>query len=166
MRDRAGGVFSCPCFLEGAVGDCPVLCIMLLSTPGAAEKKGSSAGCMLLLEGDNGLPLPWGLSLTGLSRTLGLSFRAVSNAVGSSLAPGGIVFLLGLPCGVEMGSTKVFLAGVPGGSSSDGLVSLEPWDEGNILEMKLAIVGTVNCLPARECSGVRFGIAARIAANR
>jgi hypothetical protein len=54
--------------------------------------------------------------------------------------------LLGLPCGVEIGSTKVFLIGVLGRASIEALVSLEPCDEGNMLEIKLAIVDTVYCI--------------------
>jgi hypothetical protein len=79
-------VFSWPCFLMGESGEIPLLCMMLLSTlGGAAEKYESSAGCTLLLLGDKGLPLLWGLpSLTGLSRTLVFNFRALSKEVGSS----------------------------------------------------------------------------------
>lgn len=146
MRDRAGGVFSCPCFLITASGDCPVLCMMLLSTLAAAEKKASSVGWTLFVAGANGLPLVLGRSLIGLSRALALSFRAFSKAVGSSWAPGGIVLLLGLPCGVETGSMKAFLVvlGVSGRSSAADLASLAPCDEGNILEMKLAIAGVID----------------------
>lgn len=94
---------------------------------------------MLLFVGDRGVPL-WGRpSLTaGLSRDTGLSFRALSKALERSLAPGGIVFLLGLPWGVAAGVRKEFLVGVPGRSETGDLPSFALC-EGNMLDRKLAM---------------------------
>lgn len=69
-----------------------------------------------------------------------LRFIALSKAVGRSLAPGGFVFLLGLPCGVLVGWIKLF--GLPLGvlgreGASPEAFSFPP---GKKLDMKLAIV--------------------------
>ena len=68
------------------------------------------------------------------------SLRALSKAAGSSCAPGGIVFLLGLPWGVLTGVMKLLVppfVGVPVGST----LSL-PWEEGKRFAIKLAMVVT------------------------
>lgn len=91
----------------------------------------------------------WGLpNLTGLSRAfVVLSFNALSKVVVRSCAPGGMVFLLGLPWGVERGLTKLFVLGVLGvpgvpgvsGRSVTGDLRSLPGVEGNMLVIKLAM---------------------------
>lgn len=76
-----------------------------------------------------------------------LSFNALSNAVVRSWAPGGMVFLLGLPWGVEIGLRKLFVVGVLGipgvpgvpGRSVAGDLRSFPGAEGNMLVIKLAM---------------------------
>jgi hypothetical protein len=71
---------------------------------------------------------------------LGAASFTLSMDTGSSFAPGGAVFLLGLPCGVLMGVVKLFAAvpliGVVGRSSA--LSCCFPL--GKKLDMKLAMV--------------------------
>lgn len=103
----------------------------------------SSRGCALVLPGDRGVTAVWGrVNRRGASIPDGLSVIALSNALGRSWAPGGIVFLLGLPWGVLGGFRNAllllpFLTGVLGRAeaSLDDL-SLPP---GKKLAMKLAI---------------------------
>lgn len=88
---------------------------------------------------------------------LGVSFIALSKAVGSSWAPGGCDFLLGLPCGVETGVMKLVRLGVAGASwlkdsiwlvrvcrggrrVGEELSVLFACEEGNRLVMKLDIL--------------------------
>lgn len=79
------------------------------------------------------------VSLTGVS----LRLRAVSKAEGRSCAPGGIVFLLGLPWGVLEGLRKLLvLTGVAGrADASPWPLSLPP---GKKLDMKLAMVNAMS----------------------
>lgn len=94
---------------------------------------------MLLLPGERGVIMAvWGRpSFIGLSSTLGGWIFMLSNATGSSLAPGGTVFLLGLPWGVLTGVMKLFLVliGVEGRASV-----LSPLPPGKKFAMKLAMV--------------------------
>lgn len=50
-----------------------------------------------------------------------------------------MVFLLGLPWGVETGLIKSCLVGVLGYSAVGDLISLSPWEAGNMFVIKLAI---------------------------
>ena len=77
---------------------------------------------------------------------------ALSKVVAKSLAPGGAVFLLGLPCGVLVGLIKLLVAlGVAGRDAA-----LSVWDlslvPGNRLDMKLAIVVISSCSLPRNGS--------------
>ena len=95
--------------------------------------------------------------MVGLPKVFGVSFIELSKATGSSLAPGGFRFLLGLPWGVETGVMKLFRFGVFGLSALKGsfwpervcrggggmgivLSCFPPCDEGNRLVMKLDMV--------------------------
>lgn len=87
-------------------------------------------------------------SLTGLSRPPALSLRALSNAAGRSLAPGGTIFLLGLPCGVASGSMKLLAAVLPVGvldRSRLGCASSFEVPPGKMPEMKLAMLAWRLC---------------------
>ena len=109
----------------------------------STEGEPSSMFCRLVLPVERGmLETPWGrLSLTGLSKMLVAESFMLSMEVGSSFAPGGTVFLLGLPCGVLTGVVKLFgavpLVGVVGRSSVLLSVCFPP---GKKLDMKLAIL--------------------------
>lgn len=108
---NGGGVFSWPCFIMCAPGAAVDLCSTLSST-----KTDSSVACTLFRPGDRGVTTLCGRpSLMEGSRTGGTSFMP-SRAFGSSLAPGGTVFLLGLPWGVLAGLMKLLRLGVPGRS--------------------------------------------------
>ena len=62
---------------------------------------------------------------------------ALSNAAGKSWAPGGTVFLLGLPWGVLVGLRKLlFFDGVEGREFESADLSLPDWKK---FDMKLAI---------------------------
>lgn len=110
------------------------------------EVKESSRGCALLFPGESGVTTLCGrVSLTGLSRTGALlSFNALSKADGRSWAPGTVVFLLGLPCGVATGSRKSCscpcFVGVVGRGAVSGVavLSILPLPESK-LAMKLAM---------------------------
>lgn len=118
MTDSAPGVvFSLPCFRSGLPGVTTDLCMMLSSAFAVAlPKYPSSTTNALLLPGDNGVPA-WDRPLfVGLPKPAGVSFIAFSKATGKSTAPGGALFLLGLPCGVWTGVMKLFLDGVLGRS--------------------------------------------------
>ena len=120
------------------------LWIMLLSTEGDP----SSMFWRLFFPGDKGVATPCGrLSLTGLSSTLAVVSFMLSMATGSSFAPGGTVFLLGLPCGVLTGVVKLLallpLVGVVGRPSFFSCC----FPPGKKLDMKLAIL----CALRRRC---------------
>lgn len=133
-----GRVFS----LLWPLGGLPAAEVPLWMMLFSIEGEPSSMICRLVLPVDRGmLEPPWGrLSLTGLSKMLVAESFMLSMDVGSSFAPGGTVFLLGLPCGVLMGVVKLFatdpLVGVVGRSS--GLSCCFPL--GKKLDMKLAMV--------------------------
>src|SRR3954451_24107431 len=103
---------------------------MLSSTVGEP----SSRFCRLLLPGDNGATLCGRLSFTGVSKALGGLIFMPCKATGSSLAPGGTVLLLGLPCGVLAGVMKLFRVGVEGRAST-----LSCFAPGNRFAIKLAM---------------------------
>lgn len=109
-------MFSFPCFLKGLPGEMADLCMILSSAlPVILPKYDSSIAKALLFPGDSGVPACDRPSFEGLPNVVvGLIFIAFSNATGRSLAPGGLRFLLGLPCGVETGVMKLFLFGVFG----------------------------------------------------
>lgn len=107
---------------------------------------------VLALPGESGATTLCGrVSLMGVSTPGEFRFIAVSKTVGRSWAPGGIVFLLGLPSGVLRGLMKLlmlFMVGVTGrgaaSPASGGLslllllmLLLLP---GKKLDMKLAII--------------------------
>lgn len=73
-----------------------------------------------------------------------LRVMAFSNAVGKSLAPGGTVLLLGLPCGVLVGLRKllVVLVGVVGRTGVSSVDLSLPL--GKKLDMKLAMMSICN----------------------
>lgn len=85
-------MFSWPFdFFKGLPVDATPLCSTLSSTLGLASLK-------LPFPGDCGVLMTLsGRSSLGLSRTGVFNLSALSNASGSSLAPGGTVRLLGLP---------------------------------------------------------------------
>jgi hypothetical protein len=119
--------------------------IMLSSTVGELP---SSKFCRLLLPGDSGATTLCGrLSFTGVSKALGGLIFMPWRATGSSLAPGGTVLLLGLPCGVLAGVMKLLRVGVEGRAS---VLSCFP-PPGNRLAMKLAMV------PERSAKSGRKG---------
>ena len=120
----------------------------------------SSRGWALLLVGESGvvMTLCGRVSLRGASVALALRFRPCSKAEGRSWAPGGIVFLLGLPWGVVVGSMKLLcLVGVVGRAEPSTGLSLPP---GKKLDMKLAMatgcwdVGLDYRRGERGCSGL------------
>ena len=82
-----GGVFSFPDLRVGLPGPKAYSGRLMLSS------KISSNPCLTLLFGECGLN--WCLAI--LLGLLGPSFMALSKTSGSSLAPGGSLFLLGLP---------------------------------------------------------------------
>jgi hypothetical protein len=72
-----------------------------------------------------------------------LRFRALSKAEGSSCAPGGLVFLLGLPWGVLTGLRKLssLVDGVAGREVLFSPEALFAFPPGKKLDMKLAMAG-------------------------
>jgi len=112
-----GSVFSFPCFRTGLPGVVADLCMMLSSACDVElPKYPSSTANVLLFPGDSGVPAFERPVFVGLPKPAGFSFMAFSKATGRSTAPGGALFLLGLPCGVETGVMKLFLVGVFGRS--------------------------------------------------
>lgn len=107
---------------------------------------------VLALPGESGATTLCGrVSLMGVSTPGEFRFIAVSKTVGRSWAPGGIVFLLGLPSGVLRGLMKLlmlFMVGVTGrGAASPArgglsllLLLLMLLLPGKKLDMKLAII--------------------------
>lgn len=134
------------------------LCMILSSAfVVALPKYPSSTANALLFPGDNGVPACDRPPFVGLPKPPGASFMAFSKATGRSTAPGGALFLLGLPCGVWTGVMKLFLEGVlgrslkvsfwlervwRGGGGTGRMPScFPPWEEGKRFVMKLDILG-------------------------
>ena len=103
-------MFSLPCRLTGLPEGTDDFWIILSSVfPVELLKYSSTALAFGPFPGVNGLPIGTRPVFVGLLKLAGVSFIAVSKAVGSSLAPGGLRFLLGLPWGVETGFMKLLL---------------------------------------------------------